>query len=72
MYDGVWLLVDSLIALGLIAAPWALLVFGSDALGIEFPECLDTGLLGMVLFVSWAIYAMYLARQITVWMGFGY
>lgn len=67
----VWLFVDAVIALAYAVAPFVILVKGAEALGIEIPDWLGDGLVGILLFVAWFIYAMYLARQTTLWLGFG-
>lgn len=69
--DLLWMLADTAIAFAYIAIPWVLLVNGAEKLGIEIPDWLDDGLMGTFLFVGWAVFAMYLARQTTLAMGFG-
>ncbi|MDA8679687.1 hypothetical protein N9L80_05210 [Luminiphilus sp.] len=66
-----WNLADAAIAFAYIATPWVLLANGADKLDIEIPDWLDDGLIGTFLFVGWAVFAMYLARQTTLGMGFG-
>lgn len=66
-----WMFVDAVIALAYAAAPVFILFKGAEALGIEIPDWLDDGLVGILLFVAWFVYAMYLARQTTLWLGFG-
>lgn len=62
---------DAVIALAYAAAPWLVFMKAADAFGFEIPDWLDDGLVGILLFVAWFMYAMYLARQTTLWLGFG-
>ena len=66
-----WLVTDSIIALAYIALPWVILTKVADSLDMEWPDWLDDGVVGMVIFVTWAGFAIYFARQTTLWMGFG-
>ena len=66
-----WMFTDAVIALAYAVGPWFVLMKAADAIGFEIPDWLNDGLIGILLFVAWFIYAMYLARQTTLWLGFG-
>jgi hypothetical protein len=60
------LIIDVFIALAFIAAPWVILA----KLHFKWPAWLQDGIVGVIVFVIWAGFALYFATQTILWLGF--
>jgi hypothetical protein len=66
MLQFLFLIIDVVIAVAFIAAPWVILT----KLNVQWPNWLNDGIVGVIVFVIWAGVALYLATQIIIWLGF--
>jgi hypothetical protein len=66
MLQFLFLIIDVVIAVVFIAAPWVILT----KLNVQWPNWLKDGIVGVIVFVIWAGVALYLATQIIIWLGF--
>ena len=66
MLPFVWLIIDIIIALAYIVAPWVILA----RFDFEWPDWLRDGVVLVTFAVIWAGIALYLATQTVLWLGF--
>ena len=65
MLPFLYLIIDLLIVLFYVAAPWVLVA----RLNVELPEWLKDGIVVVIVFVMWTGLALYLATQTILWLG---
>ena len=61
-----YLIIDLIIVLAFVAAPWVVLA----KLKVKWPTWLRDGIVGVIAFVLWTGIALYLATQTIIWLGF--
>ena len=65
MSQFLFLIIDLLIAIAFIAAPWVILV----QLNFQWPDWLKDGIVIIIFSVIWAGFALYFATQTILWLG---
>ena len=65
MLPFLYLIIDLLIVLFYVAAPWVVVA----RLNFEWPEWLKDGIVVVIVFVMWTGLALYLATQTILWLG---
>ena len=66
MTQFLFLLIDVIIAIAFIAAPWVILA----KLNFQWPGWLKDGIVGVIFLVIWTGFALYFATQTILWLGF--
>ena len=66
MLQFLFLIIDVVIVVALIAGPWIILT----NLNVQWPNWLQDGIIGVFFFIIWAGIALYLATQTIIWLGF--
>lgn len=65
MLPFLYLIIDVVIVLVLITAPWVIL----SKLRFQWPEWMKDGIVAVILLVIWAGVALYVATQMILWLG---
>jgi len=66
MLQFLFLIIDVVIVLAFIAGPWIILT----KINVQWPNWLQDGIVGVIVFVIWAGIALYFATQTIIWLGF--
>jgi hypothetical protein len=65
MLPFLYLIIDVVIVLVFITAPWVIL----SKLSFQWPEWMKDGIVAVILLVIWAGVALYVATQMILWLG---
>lgn len=65
MLPFLFLIIDVVIVVAFIAGPWIILT----KLNVQWPNWLQDGIVGVIVFVVWAGIALYLATQTIILLG---
>lgn len=65
MLPFLYLIIDVVIVLVFITAPWLIL----SKLRFQWPEWMKDGIVAVILLVIWAGVALYVATQMILWLG---
>jgi len=65
MLPFLYLIIDVVIVLVFITAPWAIL----SKLRFQWPEWMKDGIAAVILLVIWAGVALYVSTQMILWLG---
>ena len=65
MLPFLYLIIDVVIVLVFITAPWVIL----SKLRLQWPEWMKDGIVAVILLVIWAGVALYVATQMILWLG---